>query len=127
MMRILRASVLTLLLFVSQGWPGSVHLHWVNPTELEDGTPLTDLAGVLVAYGPDPGQYTVEVDAGLSTSAVLSGLAGGQEYFFAVRAYRANGVRSEYSAEVSTIVGSDPRPCRGKTCHPTKGHRSCVD
>lgn len=53
---------------------GTLSLSWVAPTMNEDGTPLTDLAGYKVYYGPASGQYDRQevLDDPSLTSYVLS-------------------------------------------------------
>lgn len=41
---------------------GTISLSWIAPTENTDGTPLTDLAGYKIYYGPASGQYDNEQD-----------------------------------------------------------------
>ncbi len=87
----------------------SVTLTWQQPTEKEDGTYLSDLAGVRIYYGQASGQYTGEYDHVLDlpgthlTSVVVDDLEPGTWYFSA-KAYRATGSESTFAAEVSTQV-----------------------
>ena len=71
-----------------------------------DPNPEPDIAGYMVGYGTQPGQYTQTADAGRRTSWTLSGLVAGRRYYFAVRAYNAGGLWSAWSAEVSAVVGA---------------------
>jgi Putative Ig domain len=90
---------------VVQTGPDSVTLSWEPPTENTDGTPLLNLSGYKIHYGNVAGEYstTVPVTNPGITRYVIEGLGSGT-YFFAVTAYSANGVESEFSAEVSTTI-----------------------
>jgi hypothetical protein len=77
---------------------GSATLSWMPPTQNTDGTPLTNLAGYRVYWGPAVGNYTSSVTlntAGL-TSYVVSNLAPGT-YYFAVSALNSGGLESALS------------------------------
>jgi hypothetical protein len=84
-------------------------LRWTNPTTKIDGTPLTDLAGITVHYGPASRTYTMNFPVGVTESASVSGLPSGTTYF-AVSAYRANLVQSAYSTERSVTFRPGPAP-----------------
>ncbi|TVQ47344.1 MAG: hypothetical protein EA371_07485, partial [Gammaproteobacteria bacterium] len=91
---------------VNDGELRTVTLSWQAPTELADGTPLTDLAGFRIYYGRIAGDYeeVVELDnPGLSTY-VVEGLSGGTTWYFSATAFRANGLESEFSGEVAYFV-----------------------
>ena len=80
---------------------GSVTLSWTPPTEYEDGSPLTDLAGFKLYYGTETGRYTETIDVdnpGISTY-VVNNLTP-NTYFFAATAYNSSGVESDFSEEV---------------------------
>jgi hypothetical protein len=84
----------------------SITLAWLAPTENDDGTPLTNLAGYRIRYGQQSGNYTSEVtinNPGLATY-VLSGLAAGR-YYLVLSAVNTNGGESQYSNEASVAVG----------------------
>ena len=74
---------------------GSIELRWSR-------VPVADLAGYLVYYGDDPGDYfgvgaaegDSPVDAGANLSITLTGLTNGKLYFFAVASYDAPGLKS---------------------------------
>jgi hypothetical protein len=93
-----------LILTVAASQAGSVQLSWTAPTTNADGTPLTDLAGYMVYYGTASQMYTTTVDVGLTTSAVLSGLAEGTTYYFTATAYDTSANESARSKEVSYLV-----------------------
>lgn len=88
-----------------QSAPGTVTLSWQAPTENDDGTPLTNLAGFNIHYGTQPQDYTSVIkvaNPGLGTY-VIDGLPAGR-YYFSVAAYNASGVESSFSSEVSASV-----------------------
>jgi hypothetical protein len=84
-----------------------VQFAWDAPTTNTDGTLLTDLAGYKVYYGQASRQYDVSVDAGLATTAALSGLEAGRTYYFAVTAYDTSAQESDFSNEVLRVIRSD--------------------
>jgi hypothetical protein len=86
----------------------SVQVSWQAPTTNADGTPLTDLAGYQVYYGPSSGNYTVTLDVGNTLSVSLSGLTAGQTYYFAVTAYDTSENESARSTEVSATPTEVP-------------------
>ncbi len=77
---------------------GSVTLSWTPPTQNDDGTPLTDLAGYRFRWGTSPGNYTSSVtvnNAGITTY-VVDNLAPGT-YEFVATALNSDGVESDFS------------------------------
>ena len=76
----------------------STTLSWTAPTENEDGTPLTDLAGFKIYWGTTPGSYTnsVTIDNPTVSTYVVENLAPGN-YEFVATAFNAAGVESAYS------------------------------
>lgn len=79
-------------------------LSWTPPTQNTDGSTLTNLAGYRIAYGTSPNALTQTVqvaNAGI-TRYTMDNLSPGT-YYFAVRAYTANGTESSNS-NVSTKV-----------------------
>jgi len=81
---------------------GSATLSWTPPTTNTNGSPLTNLAGYRVYWGPAAGNYTSSVtlnNAGLA-SYVVGSLAPGT-YYFAVSALNSLGAES-----VKSNVGS---------------------
>jgi hypothetical protein len=90
---------------VVQVGTSSVTLTWTPPTENEDGTPLTNLAGYRLRYGVQSGNYTSVVNLanpGLATY-VLGGLANGT-YYVVISAYSQSGVESSYSNEATATA-----------------------
>ena len=84
---------------------GSVTLNWTAPTENEDGSTLTDLAGYKIFWGTTPGSYTNSVtlnNPGLTTY-VVENLAPGT-YEFVAKSFNASGVESVYSSPATRTV-----------------------
>ena len=83
----------------------SITLGWVPPTQNNDGSPITNLAGYKIHYGTTSTEYTKTIalsNAGL-TRYVLDNLTSGT-YYFAITAYNSLGVESALSGEVATTV-----------------------
>lgn len=83
---------------------GSVTLSWSAPTENEDGTTLTNLAGFKLYYGTETGRYTETIDIdnpGVNTY-VVENLTP-DTYFFAATAYNTDGIESEFSDEIEKV------------------------
>ncbi len=84
---------------------GSATLSWTPPTTNTDGSPLTNLAGYKVYWGPSQGTYPNSVtimNPGL-TSYVVENLAPGS-YFFVATALNSMGVESAFSAAGSKTI-----------------------
>jgi hypothetical protein len=84
---------------------GSTLLTWIAPTQNEDGSALTDLAGYRVYWGAARGTYTqsARVDGAATRSYSVSNLGAGT-WYFVVTALNAAGVESVRSNEfVKTI------------------------
>lgn len=64
--------------------------------------PISDpqVAGYKVVYGFSSRNYQYNVDAGNSTSLVISGLQSGTTYYFAAVVYSTDGQQSDYSDEI---------------------------
>ena len=69
-----------------------------------DPNPEPEVAGYVIEFGSASRQYTQSVKVGKVTQWAMKGLAIGHTYYFAVRAYTANGVMSPQSAEVAAVV-----------------------
>ena len=69
-----------------------------------------NVVGYNVYYGPSSRNYTNTVDAGTDTTAAITGLVSGATYYFAVTAYTASGMESDYSSEVSYTVPTTNQP-----------------
>jgi hypothetical protein len=81
----------------------SIKLAW-------NANPSQDVVGYVLYYGAVTGTYTNANDAGPTTNAVVSGLIDGVTYFFALTAYNALGLESDFSAE-SFVEPPDADKC----------------
>ena len=91
---------------------GSVDLRWTPPTENEDGSPLTDLAGYRIYYGLDDGGPYPHADDISDPSAIdytVERLAAGDWYFVAT-AYNLANVESAYSGQAARSIQANPDP-----------------
>jgi Putative Ig domain len=84
----------------------SASLSWSAPTQNEDGSPLTNLAGYRVHYGTSASDLDQRIDVGnpATTSTVVQNLTPGT-WFFAISAYTHDGAESSRSAVVSKVIG----------------------
>ena len=71
-----------------------------------DANTEADLAGYKVHYGTVSGVYTTSVDVHKVTNAVVTGLTGGQTYYFAATAYNAANTESGYSNQVAYSIAA---------------------
>ena len=79
---------------------GTISLAW-------DQNPEHDIAGYIVEYGENQGEYQSADDVGLRFGHDLTGLTPGGTYYVVVRAYNDSGLQSPRSAEVvSTASGA---------------------
>ena len=100
------------LFFGSTAHAGSITLSCTAPTQNEDGTQLTDLAGYKFYYGTDQGgpYPNVEQRNASECSYVLSDLSPAT-YYIVATAVNDAGVESVNSNEVTKLVaGSLPNP-----------------
>lgn len=76
----------------------SVTLSWTPPTQNEDGSVLTDLAGYRLHYGTRQGEYdtTIGIDNPSVSTYVVEGLDPGT-YYFVASSYTTSGIESRYS------------------------------
>jgi hypothetical protein len=84
---------------------GSVSLSWQPPTQREDGSALTNLAGYRLFYGRQPGEYANQVrirNPGI-TRYVVDDLAAGT-WYFVMTAFDADGLESDFSEEAVRSV-----------------------
>jgi hypothetical protein len=90
---------------VQQVVRGSATLSWLPPTEREDGSALTNLAGYRIRYGTAPGSLTevLEIPNGGITSAVIENLPPAT-WYFATSAYDADGLESANTSPVSKTI-----------------------
>jgi hypothetical protein len=63
--------------------------------------PEPDIAGYKVYVGTNAGRYSTVLDAGKGTNQMITNLAAGWTYYFAVTAYNTSGLESDLSSEVS--------------------------
>ncbi len=92
-----------------RGVPGSVgaaELSWLIPTQRVDHSPLTNLAGFNVYFGIAPGLYTdtIRIDNPSVNIYLVEQLDPGTTYFFAVTAFDADAIESDFSNEVSKAI-----------------------
>ncbi len=90
--------LISLLLLSGAATAGSLIATWAPNSE-------DDLAGYIVSYGPESGNYSEHVDVKNTTTFVASDLEDGKEYFFTVKAYDYSGNVSAPSTEASAAVG----------------------
>jgi hypothetical protein len=90
---------------VSQDALGSVTLEWTPPQANTDGSYAGDLAGYVIYWGTEPGNYDqqVRVDNVGLTAYVVDSLHPAT-YYFAATAFNSSGVESDYSNEVARSV-----------------------
>lgn len=83
----------------------SMTLNWNPPTQNEDGSPLTDLAGYKIYWGTVRGQYThsATIDNPGVSSYVVENLSPGT-YEFAGTSFNFDGVESEYSNPIVKVL-----------------------
>ncbi len=80
-----------------------VTLTWEPPITNADGTPLTDLAGYRVYFGPGSGNYIYKNNVGDVTICTIGGLTRGT-WCFVVTAYDTAGNESDYSNEACIVI-----------------------
>lgn len=85
--------------------PGSISVSWTPPTERTDGTPLVDLAGYTIYWGPEEGHYpnVATIDNPGITSFVIEPLVPGT-YFVAATAFDSGGLESMMSDAAEATV-----------------------
>ncbi len=89
----------------SNAVPGVVTLSWSPPTENEDGSPLTDLAGYRIYYRDITGEHSESLqldNPGLSTI-VIEGLDAGT-WEFTMTSVNATGIESGRSNSITRTV-----------------------
>lgn len=90
--------LITLIFLAITAQAATIRVSWDPNTE-------DDLAGYKVYYGTASGQYGAPVDVGLVTTFDVLGIDDETEYFVAVTAYDLSGNESDFSDEVSIIIG----------------------
>ena len=83
---------------VRQLGDGAAFLTWMPPTENNDGSTLTDLAGYKIYYGTSQGVYPnqVRIDNPGLTNYIVENLAP-DTYYFVSTAFNNQGIESGYS------------------------------
>ena len=89
----------------AQGY-NSVTLAWEANTE-------PDIAGYIVYWGNGSRNYERSFNVANNTQYTINGLQELQTYYFAVRAYNADGLQSTYSEEVFKTIPANPERVRG--------------
>ena len=84
---------------------GSATLSWSAPTQNEDGSQLTDLAGYKLYWGTTPGSYpnTVTINNATVTTYLVENLAPGT-YEFVATSFNTSGVESRFSGTATKVV-----------------------
>lgn len=95
------SALTTFTITVEEMGSAAYTVSWDAPTENEDGTPLTDLAGYRIYYGMISGEYTetIVIDSPGLTEYVLDNLAPGR-YFLVMTAINSQDMESRYSGEL---------------------------
>ncbi len=83
------------------GLAAEVRLAW-------DPSPSPEVIGYRLYWGTQSRLYTSSLDAGLVTTATVSGLVAGTTYYFAATAYAPGGLESDFSNEVQYTVPASP-------------------
>jgi hypothetical protein len=99
---LLRGGFFILTPLISLG-AGSVNLAW-------DASGDTGIAAYNIYYGTSSHSYQNQVLTGTNLSAVISGLAGGKTYYFAVTEVDSFGNESAYSNEISYSIAGVNQP-----------------
>ena len=84
---------------------GSLTMRWTLPTENDDGSPITNLAGYYIYYGTSWGAYTnrIQIDNPSVSTYVVENLLPGT-YYLAATSFTSDGVESTYSnVAISTV------------------------
>lgn len=90
---------------VTVGSAGTARLTWTPPTQNEDGTSLTNLAGYRLLYGTSINALVQSVDIIPATrsSYDIEGLTPGQ-YYFAMQSYTTTGLHGPLSSILSVTL-----------------------
>jgi hypothetical protein len=84
---------------------GMVTISWTAPTQNTDGTPMTDLVGFYIYYGPAATELsTVVAVAGAGTTSHAIGDLSPGTWYFAVAAYNSEDIESRLSATVPVTL-----------------------
>jgi hypothetical protein len=101
----LSASLPAFSIVVSAPQVNRAELQWTPPTQNEDGTPLTNLAGYVVRYGQSPSNLTTTLDLPdpTATGVVIESLGPGT-WYFSVAAYSSTFMESAQTDPVSKTI-----------------------
>lgn len=91
---------------VEQIGTSSFTLSWMAPTQNEDGSALTDLAGYRIYYGTTTANYSAKISLTSpgATTYVIENLAPGK-YFLVMTSVNSDGLESEYTPELVFDLG----------------------
>jgi hypothetical protein len=87
---------------------GSMALSWIAPTRNSDDTPLTNLAGFNIYYGPSSGNYSnrIQINNPSISSYLAENLLPGI-YYVVATSFNAQGVESAFSnVAVKTVTSN---------------------
>jgi hypothetical protein len=89
----------------------SITLRWRGPTTNTNGTPIDDLAGYMIEYGPDPSLLirSIRIPSSTVNTYTMDNLSPGV-WYFAVRAFTSAGVQGALSRVVRFTVKTTRRP-----------------
>jgi hypothetical protein len=93
-LKMIRLSLVFLILFPSALYAAQVSLAWDPNTE-------TDLAGYKIYIGYAPRSYSWSMDAGKQTQGTVTNLEDGSTFYMALTAYNTAGLESGFSNEVT--------------------------
>lgn len=91
---------------VEQTGTSSFTLSWMAPTQNEDGSALTDLAGYRIYYGTTTVNYSEEISLTSpgATTYVIENLVPGK-YFLVMTSVNSDGLESKYTPELAFDLG----------------------
>jgi len=103
---------LTLLFVFGTAQASEANLSWTEPTQNEDGSPLTDLTSYEIHYGcSQSGVYgSVEYLSAPATAYTVLGLPDVGTCYFAAKAVNSQSIASAYSNEATRSFGSPEVP-----------------
>lgn len=83
----------------------SVMLNWTPPTQNEDGSTLTDLAGYYIHYGETQGTYpnSIRIDNPSVSTYIVDNLTPNL-YYFVATSFNESEIESQFSNEVVRIA-----------------------
>lgn len=122
MKRKLSVFLASFLLSINVAIAAEAVLSWTPPTENEDGSALTDLAGYKFYYGTTSGVYDlgpIDLPDPAATTYTVTGLDYDTTYYFVATAYNTSGTESVYSNEATkTTAPLRPNPPLNLTVNP---------